>query len=118
MESNKEVRDDSTVKAPYLKLYPALVTNRPKGLINKSGKQMSNAVNNKESTFNQVDFSNLWLTIDDNYVTPDVNNLENTSATIHHTSINEIEKEYVESTIVPLQKRLSTNNIRIMRGES
>ena len=50
-------------------------------------------------------------------MTPDVNNLENTLATKNHTSINEIEKEYVESTIVPLQKRLSTNNIRIMRGE-
>ena len=50
-------------------------------------------------------------------MTPDVNNLENTLATKNHTSINEIEKEYVESTIVLLQKRLSTNNIRIMRGE-
>ena len=49
---------------------------------------------------------------------PEVINFENTSATKNHTSINTIEKEYVETAIVKIPKRLSTNSIRITREKS
>ena len=48
----------------------------------------------------------------------EVINLENLSASNNHTSINAKEKEYVETTIKKLPKRLHTKNKRIMREET
>ena len=48
----------------------------------------------------------------------EVINLENPSASNNHTSINAKEKEYAETTIIKLPKRLYTKKKRRMRGKT